>query len=70
MEVRQAMNTLNEQLKKWKNKNQQVPVKKKRNIAETSHNARPEKFSDRDIKELMGMNKQTLKRHKGAYRQR
>ncbi|KZE67033.1 hypothetical protein AWM68_19780 [Fictibacillus phosphorivorans] len=64
------MNTLNDQLKKWKNKNQPVPVKKKRNNAEISQQAHCEKLTDRDLKDLMGMNRQTLKRHKGSYRQR
>lgn len=66
------MNTLNDQLKKWKNENQQIPAKKKEEKApqKTWQKAQSEKLSNRDIKELMGMNKQTLKRHKGAYRQR
>jgi hypothetical protein len=65
------MNTLNDQLSKWKNKNQPVPVKKKKEKAsDKAQKAHSEKLSDRDIRELMGMNKQTLRRHNGAYRQR
>jgi hypothetical protein len=63
------MNTLNDQLKKWKNKNQQDPARKKK-APQTLQKSHSEKLSVRDIKELMGMNRQTLKRHKGSYRQR
>jgi hypothetical protein len=65
------MNTLNDHLNKWKNKNQTVPFKKKKEKApQTSHKAHPEKLTDRDIKELMGMNRPRYEKRGGAIRQR
>jgi hypothetical protein len=64
------MNTLNDQLKNWKNKNQQAAVKKDRNATETSQQAQSEKLTDRDIKELMGMNRPRYEKRRGSIRQR
>jgi hypothetical protein len=64
------MSTLNDQLNKWKNKIQPVPVKKKRSNAETSQQAHSEKLTDRDIRELMGMNRPRYEKRGGAIRQR
>jgi hypothetical protein len=61
------MNTLNDQLLKWKHKNQQVPEMK---VAITSQKASHEKFTDRDIKELMGMNRPRYEKRGGAIRQK
>ncbi|MGM0806504.1 MAG: hypothetical protein ACQET8_17320 [Bacillota bacterium] len=63
------MNTLKDQLKKWKNKNQKVSAKKKK-ASQSLQKDYSEKLSDRDLKELMGMGKATYRRYRGAYRQR
>jgi hypothetical protein len=65
------MNTLNDQLKNWKNKNQQVPAtKKKEKATQTTQKTPSEKLSDRDIKELMGMNRPRYEKRRGSIRQR
>jgi hypothetical protein len=62
------MNTLNDQLKKWKNKNEPVPFKKKKEKGSEKNHS--EKFTDRDIKELMGMNRPRYEKRRGSIRQR
>jgi hypothetical protein len=42
----------------------------KRNAAETSQQAHSEKLTDRDIKELMGMNRPRYEKRRGSIRQR
>ncbi|KZE66781.1 hypothetical protein AWM68_20290 [Fictibacillus phosphorivorans] len=65
------MNTLNDQLSMWKNKNQPVPVKKKKEkTSDKAQKAHSEKLSDRDIRELMGMNRPRYEKRGGAIRQR
>ncbi len=49
--------TLKEQLRQWKRKNQGVKGRK---------NKQPEKLSEGDLRYLMGMNMQTLRRGKGG----
>jgi hypothetical protein len=65
------MNTLNDQLNNWKDKNKQFPAtKKKEKATQTTQKSLPEKLSDRDIKELMGMNRPRYEKRGGAIRQR
>jgi hypothetical protein len=64
------MNTLNDQLMKWRHKNQQVPEKKEKKAAITSQKASHEKLTDRDIKDLMGMNRPRYEKRRGSIRQR
>jgi hypothetical protein len=64
------MNTLNDQLKKCKDINKPVSVKKKKKTSKTSQKAHPEKLSDRDIKELMGINRPRYEKRRGSIRQR
>ncbi|USK61319.1 hypothetical protein [Peribacillus asahii] len=58
--------SLKQQLKQWKLDYQEV-----KQIAEKSKKKKkPENFSARDLRELMGQNRSTYKRHNGAFRQR
>jgi hypothetical protein len=63
------MNTLNDQLKKWKHKHQPVPIKKKK-APQSSQKAHSEKLSDWDVKELMGINRPRYEKRRGSIRQR
>jgi hypothetical protein len=65
------MNTLNAELKKWKNKNQLSSVKNTRvKVDEKPQKAHSEKLTDKDIKELMGMNRPRYEKRGGAIRQK
>jgi hypothetical protein len=65
------MNTLNDQLKNWKDKNKQFPAtKKKEKSTQMTQKSLTDKLSDRDIKELMGMNRPRYEKRRGSIRQR
>jgi hypothetical protein len=64
------MNTLNNQLKNWKDKNQPVQVMQNKKADETSQKAHSEILTDRDIRELMGMNRPRYEKRGGTIRQR
>jgi predicted Zn-dependent peptidase len=62
----EMMKTIQDQLKKWKQLN---PSPKKKHKRKKPQQAREEKLRDRDIRDLMGMNKPRYRRNKGgAYR--
>ncbi|MEC1155520.1 hypothetical protein [Cytobacillus horneckiae] len=61
------MNTLQDQLKKWKKVN---PLPIKENKLKSQKKPRPAQMSEREWKELMGIYKPTYKRHRGSFRQK
>ncbi|MED4392510.1 hypothetical protein P4699_20295 [Priestia aryabhattai] len=67
--------TLHDQLKQWKKDKATVEKERKRNEKKKNRyhkqEKRTEKLSTYDVMNLMGMNRQTLKRGKGgAYKQK
>lgn len=68
------MRTMRDQMKKWTEANgyQQPakPKKKKRNNNQKQPVAPKERLSERDLKELMGINHPTYQRRRGSLRQR
>jgi hypothetical protein len=60
-ERRTAMRTIQSELKR-------LGISKKRHEPRKKHDH--EKLTEREIKDLMGVNRPTYKRYKGAYRQR
>lgn len=61
--------TLQDQLANWNKKHEKWNKTKqiRTNIKEKRNS---EQFSESDIKELMGVNRPTYKRHKGSFRQK
>ena len=60
------MKTLQQGLKKWSKKNNMQSPQEKQPAVKKPGNAHKEKFSTRDIEELMGMNMRTYHRGKGG----
>ena len=63
---------LKEQLKEWKQQHREVTgYGKKKKRRQKAEKGKPEQLSEREIKDLMGMNKPVYRRGKGgALRQR
>jgi len=55
-----------EKLKQWKKDYQEVKQASKK----PKQKRKTENLSDRDLRELMGQNRPTYRRHNGAFRQR
>lgn len=69
------MRTMEEQMKKWKEKNGYKPRKKKKKrkrktTQEQSSVTTLEKLSERDLHELMGTNRAIYERRRGSIRQK
>jgi hypothetical protein len=58
------LGTLKDELHKWKKSKRKTKSKSKKKQQPKA----PETFSTRDIEELMGVHRQTYKRHHGALR--
>lgn len=64
------MNTLQNQLKKWCNKNGVQPAPTKKRKKRSKPPKTPKKLSTREVEELMGSRRPTYSRHRGALRQK
>ncbi|WP_281998657.1 hypothetical protein [Priestia flexa] len=66
------MGTMEEQMKKWQEKNGYKPAKKKKPKAKRKNKNRvaSESLNERDLRELMGTNRATYERRRGSIRQR
>ncbi|USK71746.1 hypothetical protein LIS76_08335 [Peribacillus asahii] len=59
-----------DQLRDWKQQHQESTPKKKKKHYRKPQKRKSEHLSESDIKSLMGMNRATYRRHRGALRQR